>query len=256
MNKVGLLPKLAVTGIKKNGVAYIPYMLVTSFSVFVFFIFSAICDNELMYTLPHAMNLLMLMQIGRVLLGIILAPVLFSTNKFLIKQRKNELGLYNVLGLDRKYISMIMMIETLVMYGVTVAFGILIATVFSKLIYLFLMNLSGLAIQAEFVASKGSYMITIVYFGVLFMFNLVVNLWQVSRSKPIDLMKSSKKGERQMHFLGIKTLIGMMVLGTGYYIALTAQIDGYIFMVFFLAVFLVIVGTRMLFKSGTISVLN
>lgn len=256
MNKVGLLPKLAVTGIKKNGVAYIPYMLVTSFSVFVFFIFSAICDNEMMYTLPHAMYLLMLMQIGRVLLGIILAPVLFSTNKFLIKQRKNELGLYNVLGLDRKYISMIMMIETLVMYGVTVALGILVATVFSKLIYLFLMNLSGLAVQAEFVASKGSYMITIAYFGVLFMFNLVVNLWQVSRSKPIDLMKSSKKGERQMHFLGIKTFIGMMVLGTGYYIALTAQIDGYIFMVFFLAVFLVIVGTRMLFKSGTIATLN
>lgn len=256
MNKVGLLPKLAVTGIRKNGVAYVPYMLVTSFSVFVFFIFSAICDNEMMYTLPHAMYLLVMMQIGRVLLGIILAPVLFSTNKFLIKQRKNELGLYSVLGLDRKYISVIMMIETLVMYSVTVAFGMLVATVFSKLIYLFLMNLSGLEIQAEFVASRGSYMITIVYFGIVFIFNLVVNLWQVSRSKPIDLMKSSKKGEKQMHFLGIKTLIGIVVLGIGYYIALTAKIDATIFGTFFLAVFLVVAGTHILFKSGTIATLN
>jgi len=256
MNKMRLLPKLAVIGIKKNGAAYMPYMLVTSFSVFVFFIFSAICDNEMMYSLPHAMYLLAMMQIGRILLGIILAPVLFSTNKFLIKQRKNELGLYNVLGLDRKYISIIMMIETFVMYGITIAFGMLVATVFSKLIYLFLMNLSGLEIQAEFVASRGSYGMTIIYFGVLFVFNLLVNLWQVSRSKPIDLMKSSKKGEKQIRFLGIKTFIGIVVLGAGYYFALTANIDATIFTTFFLAVFLVIVGTGMLFKSGTIATLN
>lgn len=256
MNKLGLLPKLAVTGIRKNGAAYMPYMLITSFSVFVFFIFSAICDNEMMYALPHAAYLLAMIEIGRVLLGIILAPVLFSTNKYLIKQRKNELGLYNVLGLDRKYISIIMMLETFVMYAITVAFGILVATVFSKLIYLFLMNLSGLEIQAEFVASRRSYGITMIYFGVLFIFNLLVNLWQVSRAKPIDLMKSSKKGEKQIRFLRIKTFIGLMSLGAGYYFALTAEINSAVFMAFFLAVFLVVVGTRMLFKSGTITTLN
>ena len=80
MNKAVLLPKLSLNGIKKNGSVYVPYMLITTFSVFVFFIFSAICDNKMLYDLPYADYVMVLMQIGRVLLGIILATILFSTH--------------------------------------------------------------------------------------------------------------------------------------------------------------------------------
>ena len=256
MNKCILLPKLAVTGIRKNRSTYLPYMLITSFSVFVFFIFMAISDNKMMYDLPHAMYVMMLMEIGKVLLGIILAPILFSTNKFLVKQRKSELGLYNVLGLDRKYIGVTLLIETFLIYGITLVLGLITATVFSKLIYLFLLNITGLPIDTQFTGSIKSYVVTALYFGVVALFNLAINLWQVSKAKPIDLMKSSKKGEKEVKFRGIKTLIGLCILGLGYYTALITELNSMIFINFFLAVLFVIIGTIQLFKVVTISVLR
>ena len=98
MHKAKLIPKLTLEGIRKNGSSYLPYILITAFSVFVFFIFNAIYDNPMMQNMPHAQYLLCFMLIGSILLGIILLPILVSTNQFLIKQRKNELGLYHILG--------------------------------------------------------------------------------------------------------------------------------------------------------------
>lgn len=256
MNKAVLLPKLSLNGIKKNSTVYVPYMLITSFSVFVFFIFSAICDNKILYDLPYAGYVMVLMEIGRVLLGIILAPILFSTHEFLVKQRKNELGLYNVLGLDQKYIGMIMCLESILIYLVTTGLGILVATVFSKLIYLLLLNVSGLPVDTEFVGSFKSYEYTIIYFGVISLVNLGVSLWQIFITKPIELLKSSKKGEKEVRFLGFRAVMGFFILALGYYIALITELDSMIFVNFFLAVMLVIWGTRSIFKTGTIAILR
>ncbi len=256
MNKAVLLPKLSLNGIKKNGSVYVPYMLITTFSVFVFFIFSAICDNKMLYDLPYADYVMVLMQIGRVLLGIILAPILFSTHEFLVKQRKNELGLYNVLGLDQKYIGIIMCFESIFIYLITTGLGILVATVFSKLIYLLLLNVSGFPVDTEFVGSLKSYEYTVIYFGVISLVNLGVSLWQVFITKPIELLKSNKKGEKDVKFLGFRATMGFLILATGYYIALITELDSMIFVNFFLAVMLVIWGTRSIFKTGTIAILR
>ena len=144
MKKIKLIPKLAIAGIQKNSTHYLPYIMITAFSVFVFFIFCAIYDNPMMQQLPHAQYLLGLMLIGIILLGIILLPMLYSTHQFLLKQRKNELGLYHVLGLDQKYTGMMICIETIILYVVTVMLGIGMALIFSKLIFLVLLNLVGL----------------------------------------------------------------------------------------------------------------
>lgn len=256
MNKTKLIPKLALEGIRKNSSSYFPYILITSFSVFVFFIFNAIYDNPMMQHLPHAQYLLGLMLMGSILLGIILAPILVSTHQFLIKQRKNELGLYNVLGLDRKYIGIMMLVESFVLYVVTVGLGILIAQVFSRLIFLLLLNLAGLDVQCEFTTSNRSYCVTFIYFGVVFCMNLIGSLWQVNKAKPIELMKSSKKGEKQEKGLVLKTLFGIFFLGAGYVIAIRSEVNSWIFTDFFLAVLLVVLGTRILFKTGTIFMLK
>ncbi len=256
MHKVKLLPKLALDGIRKNSSSYVPYMLITAFSVFVFFIFNAVYENPMMQNMPHAMYLLGLMLIGAFLLGIILLPVLVSTHQFLIKQRKNELGLYNVLGLDLKDIGMMMLFETIILYIVSVGLGILIAQVFSRLIFLVLLNMAHLDVQCEFVATKQSYLVTLIYFGIVFGINLIGSLWQVSRAKPIELMKSSKKGERQEKGLVFKTLLGLVILGLGYGIAIQSEVNSSIFSNFFFAVFLVVGGTRLLFKAGMIALLK
>ena len=255
MNKTYLVPKLAIEGIKKNGNSYLPYILITSFSVFIFFNFNAICDNPIMKNIPHADHMMMLMYIGRVLLGLILAPLLISTNRFLIKQRKSELGLYNVLGLDQKYIGAMMLVETLVLYVMTLGIGMLVAMVFSKLVFLLLLNLAGLSTSVPFTGSVSSYVITVSYFGVTALLNLGINLWEVMKAKPIELMKSSQKGEKQEKHLGRKALIGVGLLAVGYASALISKVNSLIFLEFFLAVELVVLGTQSLFKSGTIAAL-
>ena len=102
MNKKVLLPKMAVTGIRKNAGMYLPYILTTSFSAAVYLIFSCIIQNKMLESAPYAMYLMMLLQIGKVLLGLILLPFLFYTNSFLVKKRKKEFGLYHILGLGKK----------------------------------------------------------------------------------------------------------------------------------------------------------
>lgn len=256
MNKAVLIPRLTVGGIRKNASSYVPYLLITVFSIFTFFIFSAICDNAIIMTLPRAMYVLALMQIGRVLLGIILAPVLFETNKFLVKQRKGELGLYNVLGLDRKYITLLMLLESVIIYVTTLLAGIGIGCIFSKLIFLILLNMAGLPVEASFTISMTSIVTTAIYFGVLVIFNLGYNLWQVFKAKPIEMMKESKKGEKQIKGLRIKSILGFLILGAGYYLALHTEVDSGIFVKFFLDVFLVVIGTRILFSTGSITILN
>lgn len=256
MKKLELIPKIACSGIKRNKSVYLPYILITTFTVFVFFIFNAISNNEIMYGLPYAMYIKGLMEIGKVLLAIILVPILLSTNKFLVKQRKNELGLYNILGLDRKYISYMMLLETIIIYVITLIGGILCGTVFSKLVYLFLLNITGLPIDIPFEGNIQTYIITTIFFGVVAIINLIVNVYQVIKAKPIELMKSSKKGDKVERFLVLRTICGVIVLGGGYYIALITQLDSMIFGNFFFAVMLVIVGTTMLFKTGTILVLR
>lgn len=257
MKKIKLIPKLAIEGIRKNSSHYLPYMMITIFAVFVFFIFCAIYDNPMMKELPHAEYLLGLLLVGIVLLGIILLPILYSTHQFLLKQRKNELGLYHVLGLDQKYTGMMIFIETLILFVVTVGLGIVIALVFSKLIFLVLLNLAGLEVrQCKFVASKQSYITTLLYFGVVFGINLVGSLWQVGKARPIELLSSTKKGEKQEKGLLMKSIMGIVFLGIGYGIAIVGKVNSMIFVNFFFAVFLVVIGTRLLFRSASIVVLN
>ena len=236
MHKAKLIPKLAIEGVRKNSSSYLPYIFITSFSVFVFFIFNAIYDNPMMQHLPHAQYLLSLMLMGSILLGLILIPILVSTNQFLIKQRKNELGLYNVLGLDQKYIGIMLFIETLILYIITVALGILTAQVFSRLIFLILLNLAGFNVECEFVTTKRSYIVTLIYFAVAFGINFIGSLWQVNKAKPIELMKSGRKGEKQERYLGLKASLGIIILVVGYSIAIRSKIDSWIFSNFFFAV--------------------
>ncbi|MGL4345671.1 MAG: FtsX-like permease family protein, partial [Cellulosilyticaceae bacterium] len=172
------------------------------------------------------------------------------------KQRKSELGLYNVLGLDRKDVAMMMVYETVIIYAVTLGVGLLCATFFSKLVYLFLMNIMRLPVDVPFEGKLVSYGIAAVFFAFVALINLVTNLYQVMKAKPIELMKASKKGEKAIRFLGIKTVVGIGALGAGYWIGIKTQLDSMIFVNFFMAVMLVIVGTRMLFEAGSISFLN
>lgn len=256
IKKWRILPKLALTGVIKNGAVYYPYLGAGIFSVFTYFVFSSILHNEIIAMLPQSAYAWMLLQIGRGLLGFILLPFLYYTNSFLIKRRKKEIGLYSILGLEKNHIGMIMLVEAVVSYGVVLAGGILGGTVLSKLLFLFLLRMTGLPIDVKFTFHSAAFAETAVFFFWVYTVNLVSNLIQVGRAKPIELLSGGKRGEKEPRFLWIYAAFGAAVLAGGYYIAVTSQIDSMIFINFFLAVFLVVAGTYFLFTSGSVAFLK
>ncbi|MHC1749676.1 MAG: FtsX-like permease family protein [Cellulosilyticaceae bacterium] len=256
MNKSILLPKLAITGIKKNGIVYGPYILTTSFSIAMFFIFSAIASNDLMKTVPYANYVQMMMGIGEFLLGVILVPFLFYTNSFLIKRRKKEMGLYTILGLEKKHMAVMFLIETVLIYIISFAIGIITATIFSKLIFLMLMHMADLPLDTKFTLSAKSFRITAIFFGVVSGLNLITNLKQVTKTNSIDLLKANNKGEKEPKHLWLHTVLGIVLLGLAYTVAAFFKVQFMILESTLIAGLLLIGGTYFLFTAGSISCLK
>lgn len=256
MCKTFILPRLAFNSIRKSASSYLPYVFATSFAVSVFFIFSAIVVNPMLQKLPHAQYLAMLMQIGKVLLGLILIPFCFYTNSFLMKQRRREIGLYSILGLEKRHIGFIISAETVTVYLASMLLGIVTALVFSRLIFLMLLNITKLPIEVGFTAERSCYIESAVFFGSIFLLNLLINLIQVSKVSPVELFRSARHGEKQPKRLWPSALLGAASLSGGYYLAINFKLDSYFLLVFFIAIFLVLIGTYCLFASGIIALLR
>ena len=255
-NHTLLLPRMAGANIRKNGSIYFPYIGVSIFAVFTYFVFDLILKNDIMYTLPRGVYAVILVTIGFGLLGLIMIPFLYYTNSFLIKRRKKELGLYSILGLEKKHIGIMMFWESAAMYVIVTAAAIGLGLLFSRLIFLLLLNLAKMPINVEFSVSPRAVTDTLLFYAFITGLNLFVNLVQVGKSNPVELMSDSKRGEKEPRWIGLWSLAGAAALLMGYRLALKAQLDTYIFLDFFLAVFLVIVGTYFLFTSGSIAVLR
>lgn len=256
MNKKGLIPRMALQSIRKNGSTYLPYVGVCIIAMFTYFVFDLILNNKIMASIPKAAYATMLMYIGFFLLGIIMVPFLYYTNSFLIKRRKKELGLYSILGMEKKHIGMMMFVETAVIYVVVEAAAMGLGLLFSRLLFLFLLNLAKLPVQTDFSISVRPFTDTLSFFGIVSLINLTANLYQVGKARPIELMSESRKGEKEPKHILLWSIAGALTLGAGYRIAIRAQLNAMIFTDFFLAVFLVVVGTYFLFTSGSIAFLR
>lgn len=255
-SKWRILPKLALTGVVKNGTIYYPYIGAGVFSVFTYFVFSSILHNDIIDILPRSAYVWMLLQIGRVLLGIILLLFTFYTNSFLMKRRKKEVGLYNILGLEKKHIGIMMFAESLFIYGIVMAAGVILGCILSKLLFLLLLRMTELPLDVSFSFSPMAVVETAVFFFVVYGMNFISNLIEVGKSKAAELLSGSRKGEKEPKFLWLYAALGIAVMGWGYRIAIISKVDSDIFLNFFLAVFLVILGTYLLFTSGSVAFLK
>lgn len=254
--QLNLLPRMAGTNIRKNGSTYLPYIGISVFAMFTYFVFDLILKNDIMYSLPKGGYALVLVEIGFGLLGIIMVPFLYYTNSFLIKRRKRELGLYSILGLEKKHIGIMMFWESLMIYGIVLAAAVALGLLFSRLIFLLLLNLAKMPVNVEFTVSPSAILDTMVFYAFITGLNLFVNLIQVGRTNPVELMGDARSGEKTPRFTWLWSILGLSALGTGYYRALGAKLDSMIFLDFFLAIFLVIIGTYLLFTSGSVTFLK
>lgn len=251
-----LLPRMAVSNIRKNTTTYLPYIGISTFAMFTYFVFDLILKNDIMYTLPKGGYTLMLVYIGFGLLGIIMVPFLYYTNSFLIKRRKKELGLYSMLGLEKKHIGIMMFWESLIVYVFVCAGAIVLGLVFSRLIFLLLLNLAKMQVNVEFTVSPKAITDSLLFYAFITALNLTVNLIQVGKANPVELMSDSRKGEKEPRHILPLSIIGVCAMAAGYYTALSSKLANQVFMDFFLAVFLVIIGTYFLFTSGSIALLR
>ncbi len=256
MKKGKILPVMAWKGILRNGNVYFPYLIAGIFSVFTYFVFTSILHNDIIKVLPRSGYAWMMLYMGKGILSLILILFLVYANSFLVKRRQKEFGLYHILGLEKKHIGIMLFFETFLLYAGAVAGGVLFGMVLSKLLFLMLLRMCNLSVDVRFVFYPAAFRETIVYFLWVFGVNFAVGLLQVGKARPIELMSGSKKGEKEPRFLPVYALAGMAALVFGYYCSVTSKLDSMIFLNFVLAVSLVIVGTYLLFASGSIAFLK
>ena len=251
-----VLPLLAFTGITKNKELFMPYFGAGIFSSFLYFTFASILSHPIMGTLPKAAYAQMMLMIGFVLLSIIVLPFLHYTYRFVIKRRKKELGLYSILGLEKKHIAVMMVYESLITTLVILAGGVLLGLVFGKLVFMLLFYMLELPVLNDFPFSFAAFRDTVIFFFISAACNLAYSLYTVGKSNPIELFADSRKGEKKPRFVWIYACGGVLILAMGYALSITSEFDGSIFANFFLAVFLVIIGTYLIFTSGSVMLLS
>lgn len=244
--------KLAVQNLKNNRKTYVPYILTCIFTTAMFFVVGTIANIK--WADSDALHSLLTFALATV--GIFSAIFLFYTNSFLIKQRKKEFGLYNILGMEKRHIAKILFIETAYTYIFGTAAGIAIGALFSKLTFLLLLKILKFGGNIDFRFYQSTVDITALVFGAIALLNLAHNLLCISLSNPVELLKGGNKGEKEPKAKVLTAVLGAVCLASGYTIALVVKSPITAMGAFFAAVLLVIVGTFMLFSSGSIWILK
>lgn len=255
MNKF-FYAKLALTNIKKNGKTYIPYILTCIGTIVMFYIMVSISQNKGLDHISGGSSLKTLLNFGTIVIAIFSVIFLFYTNSFLLKRRKKEIGLYNILGMEKKHIAKVMVWEMFFIAVISVTTGLISGMIVSKLMFLLLLKLLHFHVPFGFFISWNSMLLTTGLFVFIFILVLLNNFRQIHLAKPIELINGGQMGETEPKTKWIITIVGTVCLGSGYYIAMTTESPLAALNLFFIAVLLVIIGTYALFTAGTIALLK
>ena len=251
-----LYPRLAWQNIKGDRRFFAPYFLALLGNVAAFYIMTALAVDPGMSQLHGAMYVQSFCFMGMFIAAVFSAVFLLYVNGFLMKQRKKALGLYNILGMGKSHIAAVLFFETLFVGGAGIVCGLLTGLLFHKLVTLALYKLLRFAVPFGFAISWDAMARTAILFGVLIGLTLLSNLNKVRVSKPIELLYGGQVGEREPRTKWFMTLLGVLTLGAGYYIALRTTNGMEAIAFYFVAVFLVIIGTYCLFTAVSIFVLK
>lgn len=252
-----LYPRLAAANIKNNRQFYLPYILTGILSVAMFYLMMAMQDNPGIDTLGGgADDIRMILGFGVAVVGVFVSVFLFYTNSFIMKRRKKELGVYNILGMEKKHIAKVLFLETLFTAVVAIAGGLVFGIVFNKFLTMILYRLTGLDTSIPFYISGTGCANAVKLFFFIYGAAFLYNLMQIKLANPIELLHSSNAGEREPKTRILLTLTGLGTLGGGYYMALTTTNAVEALTLFFVAVLLVIIGTYCLFTAGSIALLK
>lgn len=250
-----LLRSMAITNLRKNHSLYLPYALATVLVTVVLYITHALSAMPELATLNGGAQMAKTLQFGVIIVQIVSLVIILYANAFVMKNRSKEFGLYGILGLDRKNIQLLSLIELVIFAFVSVTLGIVLGMIFHRISFALLLGLIQYSIGIEYSLQIGS--IFYVYFTLAVIFALVffINATRLYMSRPLELLKEKKKGEKQGRFVAARAIVGFVMLGTAYTMSQAIESPVKALLYFFLAVLLVVIATYILFDAGSIALL-
>lgn len=249
-----LFAKLAVRNIKSNKQIYVPYIMSSIATVTMFYLMTSLVQND--YLRERSGTVVQLLSLGSVIIGFFSLIFILYTNSFLIKRRKKEIGLYAILGMKKKHVAFVLLIESLITSIGSIFIGIISGQIIGRFVFLGLNYVLKLPVSMEYPFSIETAGITAAGFTALFFLAFLYNISQVTFSNPIQLVRGKQTGEKEPKSSLLLFLLSLVSLGAGYWISLSTEDVMSAIIYFFLAVLLVIIGTYLLFISGSIFILK
>ena len=245
-----LTNKLAVSNLIKNRKLYYPFALAVLLAVTVTYLFYSLTFNPKIAEIRGGETIQATLGFGMFVVTLASAIIVLYANSFVMKNRSKELGIYGMLGLEKRHL-ISMTFKELVVFGIlTVGAGIGIGALFDKLIFAFLLKLMKLKVELVATFQMKVVITVLVVFGLIFLGLMFLNALRIARMNALQLSREKASGEKKGRFLPLQTILGSISLGIGYYLALTVKDPLTALTTFFLAVLLVIIGTYLLFNAG------
>ena len=256
MRKFGFFPRLALVNIARNSRFYGPYLLSCGGTAAMYYVLRFLAGSDTVASVRGAGYLQSMTTLGCGVVAIFAAVILLYANSFVMKRRQRELGVYHILGLEKRHLAWMMLWETLFCGAAALGMGLLAGVLLSRLVPPLLLGLVQMSVPFTFQISGKAAGETAVLLAVLFGLTLLANFLRLGRSRPVELLRGSQTGEREPRTKWLLTLLGVLTLGGGYAIAITTADPVSAFAYFFLAVLLVMIGTYCLFTAGSIAALK
>lgn len=252
--KKGFYSKLAWSGIRKNKKLYTPYLLTCIGMVMMFYIISFLSTSRVLQSMPGGDTMQSMLELGCGVIGVFSLIFLFYTNSFLLRRRKREFGLYNILGMGKRNLARVLLWETLIVAGLSLSLGLFAGFVLSKFAELGMLNILSADVTFSLTVEPGAIGQTLLLFAVIFALILLNTLRQIHLSNPIALLHSGNTGEKPPKANWILALAGFLLLAAAYYLAVTIEDPVAALIWFFVAVVMVIVATYLLFVAGSVAI--
>ena len=251
-----LTSKLALSNLKQNRKLYYPFALAVILTTMILYSFIALATTPHLEASYGGRTARAVLGFGSFVVQLVVVILVAYANGYVMKNRSKELGLYSVLGMEKKHLLVMTLWELLIFYILTVGVGLGLGLLFDPLIFALLLKCMGLPVVIQSTFQLGAVLNTLFGLALAFALILLLNSFRLLRYSSLHLMQQKKAGEKKGRFLLVQTLLGLGLLGIAFYLALTAERPVAAVQRFFIAVILVILATYLLFNAGTITFLR
>ena len=245
-----LTNKLAVSNLIKNRKLYYPFALAVLLAVTITYLFYSLSLNPNIGKIRGGESISATLALGMVVVTIASGIIVFYANSFVMKNRSKELGVYGMLGLEKRHLISMVFKELVIFGSLTLTAGLGLGALFDKLIFALLLKLMKMKVELVSTFQPIVFILVLIVFGAIFLGLIFINAFRIARMNALQLSREKASGEKKGRFLGLQTILGLISLGAGYYLAITVENPLSAVLIFFVAVLLVIFGTYLLFNAG------